>query len=60
MNAVTFVHSDETTLSLPLAYVVGRHVQITYDINGESVADMTVGALCPNTACRSTRRVPAA
>lgn len=60
MNAVTFVSSDETTLSLPLAYVVGRHAQITYDINGEGVADMVGGALCPNTNCRSTRRAPAA
>lgn len=44
VNTVTFVSSDGTTLSLPLAYVVGRHAQITYDINGESVADMVGGA----------------
>lgn len=44
VNTVTFVSSDGTALSLPLAYVVGRHAQITYDINGESVADMVGGA----------------
>ena len=60
MNAVTFVHSDGTALSLPLAYVMDRHTQITYDINGESVADMHGVAPRSSTACRSTRRVPAA
>lgn len=44
VNTVTFVSSDGTSLSLPLAYVVGRHSQITYDINGESVADVVGGA----------------
>lgn len=60
MNTVTFVGSDGITLSLPLAYVVDRHAQITYGINVENAADMVGSAPHPSIACRPTQRAPAA
>ena len=60
VNAVTFVHSDRTALSLPLAYVAGRLAQITYGINVENAADMVGSAPHPSIACRPTQRAPAA
>ncbi len=44
VNTVTFVAADGTTLALPLGYVVGRHAQITYDVNGEDLSASTGGS----------------
>ena len=54
MNAVTFVHSDRTALSLSIAYVTGHLAQITYGINVENAADMVGSAPHPSIACRLT------
>ncbi len=37
-NALTFVSSDGTEVSMPLGYVVGRHAVISYQVNGEDLS----------------------
>lgn len=37
-NALTFVSSDGTEVTLPLTYVVGRHGVLSYEINGEDLS----------------------
>lgn len=37
-NAVTFVSSDGTELTIPLGYLVGRHAVISYEINDEDLS----------------------
>lgn len=37
-NTVTFVSTDGKSVSLPAAYVLGRHAQLVYDINGEDLS----------------------
>lgn len=38
VNTITFISSDGTEVSMPLAYVVGRHSVISFEINGEDLS----------------------
>lgn len=38
VNTLTFVASDGTEVSMPLAYVVGHHGVLSYEINGEDLS----------------------
>lgn len=38
VNTLTFVASDGTEMALPLAYVVGHHGVLSYEINGENLS----------------------
>ncbi len=38
VNTVTFVCSDGTEVAMPLAYAVGRHAVISYEVNGEDLS----------------------
>ena len=38
VNTVTFVSSDGTELAIPIAYAVGRHGVISYEINDEDLS----------------------
>lgn len=37
-NTITFVCSDGTEQAFPLAYVIGRHAVLTYEVNGEDLS----------------------
>lgn len=37
-NAITFVSADGTEVAMPLAYVVGHHAVISFEINGEDLS----------------------
>ena len=37
-NAVTFVSADGTEVAMPLAYVIGHHDVISFEINGEDLS----------------------
>lgn len=37
-NALTFVSADGTEMTLPLAYVIGRHAVLSYEINDEDLS----------------------
>ena len=37
-NTITFVSSDGTEVAMPLAYVIGHHGVISFEINGEDLS----------------------
>ena len=43
-NTITFVASDGTEVAMPLAYVIGRHGVISYEVNGEDLSASVGGS----------------
>lgn len=43
VNTITFICADGTEVSMPLAYVVGRHAVLSFDVNGEDLSQSMGG-----------------
>ncbi|MEE8717328.1 MAG: molybdopterin-dependent oxidoreductase [Coriobacteriales bacterium] len=43
VNTITFVCDDGSEVSMPLAYVIGRHGVLTFDVNGEGLSESMGG-----------------